>query len=90
MIQDNKGVIYYLTKYEGQVMINEINPKSDKIHENIFEIKSDFCLGFSFNNNKFYFMDDFKTVNKLERILDQRKLQEVKVLNLKRKDVPNF
>ena len=61
-------------------MINEINPKSDKIHENIFEIKSDYCLGFSFNNNKFYFMDDFKTVNKLERILDQENFKRLKYL----------
>jgi len=74
MILDDKGVIYYLTKYEGQVTINEINPKSDKIHDNICEIKSDACLGFSYDNGCFYFMDDFKTVIKLERINDQRKL----------------
>jgi len=41
-------------------MVNEINPKSDIFHENIFEIKSDFCLGFSYDKGYFYFMDDFK------------------------------
>jgi hypothetical protein len=63
IIQDEKGVIYYLTKYEGQVSIMEINPKSDEIHENIFEIKSDFCLGFCYNNGYFYLMDTHKVVN---------------------------
>ena len=58
MIQDEKGVIYYITTYEGQCTIMEINPKNDEIHENIFEIKSDECNGFSYHNGYFYFMDD--------------------------------
>jgi len=62
MIQDEKGVVYYMTKYEGQVTIHEINPKSDDVHENIFEIKSNFCLGFSYENGNFYFMDEYKVI----------------------------
>jgi len=52
----------------------EINPKNDEIHENIFEIKSNFCQGFSYDKGYFYFMDEFKVVNKLCRIKDQRQL----------------
>jgi hypothetical protein len=29
MIQDDQGVIYYITKYEGQCTIMEINPRDD-------------------------------------------------------------
>ena len=61
-MQDDEGVIYYLTKYEGQVSINEINPRNDEIHETIFEIKSDFCFGFSYYDGYFYFMDDHKII----------------------------
>lgn len=65
MILDEKGVVYYITKYEGQCTIMEVNPKNDEIHDIIFEIKSDLCLGFSYANGYFYFMDDFKVINQL-------------------------
>ena len=90
MTQDEKGVIYYMTMDDGLVMVNEINPKNDIIPENIFEIKSDVCLGFSYHKENFYFMNDLKEITKLNRINDQRKLYESKTLNLKRKDFPNF
>jgi hypothetical protein len=41
----------------------EINPKNDENPEIIFEIKSNFCNGFCYDNGFFYFMDDFKVVN---------------------------
>ena len=63
-------MLYYLTKNEGQIFIMEINPKSDDIHENVFEFKSDFCLGFSYNEGYFYVMDDFKLITQLQRIND--------------------
>jgi len=49
MIQDEKGVVYYLTSDEGLITVYEINPKNDATPENIFEIKSNFCLGFSYH-----------------------------------------
>jgi len=74
MIQDEKGVVYYLTRDEGLITVYEINPKNDATPENIFEIKSNFCLGFSYHKGYFYFMDDNKEITRLERINDQRKL----------------
>jgi len=51
-----------------------INPKYDEKSEHltIFEIKTEYCLGFRAGRDgkTFYFMDDFKNVIKLERMKD--------------------
>ena len=81
--------------YDGQCIIKEINPKQDTIHIPIYEIKSDRCLGFSVGHNVetqdcFYFMDDNKVVNKLERLKERRNLEEIADFNIKDKELTNF
>ena len=95
MIQDIHGHIYYVTMYDGQCTIWEINPKADASHIPIYEIKSEECLGFSMGHNvdtleSFYFMDDNKVVNKLERMKERRNLEEVCDFNIKDKELTNF
>lgn len=63
---NKRGDIYYVTNYEGQCTIWEINgSSSDNIPQKIYEIRSSKCLGFSFHNDFFYFIDDGKIINKL-------------------------
>ena len=87
--------MYYITMYDGQCIIKEINPKQDTIHIPIYEIKSEGCLGFSIGHNvesqeSFYFMDDHKVVNKLERMKERRNLEEVCDFSIKDKELTNF
>jgi len=92
----NRGFIFYVTSYDGSCSIKEINPKNDSEnnHRNIFEIKSEKCFGFGIaykgNDQFFYFMDDQKIINKLERHPETRMLNETGELFIKDKDRPNF
>ena len=73
IIQDNRGVIYFITKSEGICTIHEINPKIDETNFAIFEFKSNYVFGFCVTNNDvFYYMDDDKIIYKLKRSKDQR------------------
>lgn len=47
-------------------------------------------FGFSSSGNDFYFMDEYKILNKLKRMKEQRHLIEEKELYIKDKDRPNY
>lgn len=68
LIQNNKGYIYYVQTYDGQCIIREINPTSDDIHLQIYEVKCSRCSGFAAVGDSFYFMDEYKILNKLQRM----------------------
>ena len=46
-------------------MVKEVNPKDDENTRVVFEIKSEYCLGFTISGDAFYLIDDNKVVNKL-------------------------
>ena len=91
-VQEKKrGFMYYIKESNGYCHIMEINPVLDKKHSKIFDIKSKNCLGFQcIEGNVFLFMDENKTVTKLKRYQESRKLYEVGKLNLKETDSHNF
>lgn len=95
MILDQHGHIYYITRYDGQCIINEINPKQDTFHIQIYELKSEECLGFNVGHrvetkDSFFFMDNHKVINKLERMKERRILEEVSEYSMKDKEFTNF
>jgi len=91
---DRKNRMYYITVREGQCKIKEIQPSNDdkSNHATIFEIKSSTCYGFNVSQDgkTFYFMDDMRVLNKLERMKDSNMLQETKELTFKDSDRPHF
>jgi len=93
-IMDKESHIYYVNKFDGQLIFREINPMYDekKDHITIYEIKTDdiLGLGISEDSQTFYFMDNFKIINKLQRMKDSKTLIEVDELLFKDKDRPNF
>ena len=66
-IINQKGDIYYVTNYEGQCTVWEINAsQSDNAPQKIYEIRANKCLGFGQFEKYFYVIDDTKVINKLE------------------------
>lgn len=92
MQQDTKNFLYYVTRSKGQCKIMEVNPRESELrnHNPIYEIKCDDCLGFQLNGDKFFFIDEFKTVHVLQRIFDSRDLRHVKELSIKEVSLPDF
>ena len=84
--------MYYMVYFDGQFTIKQINPRNDLEHFVVYEIKTEFCLGFSVSpdNKYFYFIADHKIINKLERQKESTDLVEVGELKLKDKDRPHF
>jgi len=65
-IINERGDIYYVTNFEGQCTVWEINSFEIENHaKRIYEIRANECLGFSVHDKYFYFIDDTKTINKL-------------------------
>jgi len=66
---DDKGYIYYVTKYQGHFKIKEINPLNDHVHEHkvVYEIKSENCYGFYCDELYIYFIGDSKILARLRR-----------------------
>ena len=70
MVLSKQGRIYYVVSYDGQCTVKEIDPNNDSVHTNVFAIKSKKCFGFVHEDSKrgfFYFIDEFRSVNKLKR-----------------------
>ena len=64
---NDSGNIYYVTNYDGQCAIWEINTAhNDNIPQKVYEQRSSTCNGFCVNGLDFYFIDDAKVINKLE------------------------
>lgn len=91
---DNHNHIYYVQEFDGQLIFKEIHPDHDeeKNHIVIYEIKSEKILGFQIDQDgdTFYFIDQFKVVNKLQRIRDSKLLTETAQFMIKDKDLPHF
>lgn len=81
-----------MVHFDGQFTIKQINPRNDSEHFTVYEIKTEFCLGFTVSpdNKYFYFIDDHKIINKLERQKESMDLVEVLELKIKDKDRPQF
>ena len=62
MAQSDEGRIYYVLSCNGSCCIKEIIPTNDFDHFSVFESKSDICLGFKIIADKFYFLDENKTI----------------------------
>ena len=90
MIQDENGHIYYVTIYDGQCAIKEINPSEDSTHTAIYELQSDACLGLSYSMGYFYLMDNTKKVNQLIRQQESISLIENDQFSIKDKDWNKF
>ena len=71
-IQGAKGTHLYIQTYDGQCIVKEINPKNDILHMPVYEVKCQRCLGFNYSDHRFYFMDEYKILNKLKRMKEQR------------------
>ena len=82
--------MFYIVSVDGICIIKEIIPTSSdkKYHQNIFEVKSNKCLAFSIgaDDQTFYFMDDNKVINMLQRVNGSNQLAEVKILKIKDKE----
>lgn len=90
-IVNDRGDIYYVTNYEGQLTVWEIDSRTvENIPQKIYEIRANKCLGFSVNHNDFYLIDDTKTINKLQQNMETRQLDNIEDLYIKDKDKPNF
>lgn len=56
---NESGDIYYVTNYDGQCTVWEINSSlPDNEPYKIFEIRSNKCLGFNIFEDSFYFIDE--------------------------------
>lgn len=86
------GCMYYVKSQDGNCQVIEINPKDDLAsdHITIIDLKSEKCFGFTYSNESFYFLDDMRTICKLDRHKESRLLTESKQLHIKEKDRPNF
>jgi hypothetical protein len=84
--------MYYITSYDGQCFVKEINPKSDEVsdHLTVYEIKSEKCKGFSCSGKDFYFLDAINTITKLRQNKETKLFYELDNLFIKDKDKPNF
>ena len=82
--------MYYITAYEGQCKIKEINPKDDSKHLTVFESKSMYCTLFKKVDEFFYLMDDQKNIYKLEMQKGIHRLNEVYLIQIKDKDRAHF
>ena len=86
-----RGDIYYVTSFDGQCTIWEINTQlTDNVPQKIFEQRTNRCLGFYVYKKNFYLIDEKKVVNKLEQNMDTRMLDNIYDLYLKEIDKPNF
>jgi hypothetical protein len=94
IIMNHRGIIFFINQFDGNCFIKEIRPQNDEKqnHLNIYEIKSEYCLGFGVSDDSktFYFMDDFKVINQLQRMKGSRNLTEVGELMIKDKDRPHL
>lgn len=92
MIMDKQCNMYYIQTSEGHCAIKQIVPFNDMNHIQIYDIKSQCCFGFNIgpNNNIFYFIDEYKIVNKLIRTKETKKLVESEELYIKEKDRTSF
>lgn len=92
MQQDSKNFLYYVVRSKGQCKIMEVNPRESNLrnHTVIFEIKCEKCMGFQQRGENIYFIDEFKTIHVLTRIIDSRDLRHVKELSIKEVSVPDF
>ena len=66
LTQNDKGLIYFVTSFDGHCTVKQINPKDDGSELVVFEIKSDHCNGFSCIGKQFYFLDAHNVLTKLE------------------------
>ena len=93
IILNKKGLIYYVTSYDGQCYIKEINPKHDEFDDHlvVYETKSERCNGFGSSEGKnFFFLDAVNVITMLKQNKDTKLFYEVKILSIKDKDKPNF
>ena len=68
--QNEKGLIYFVTSFDGHCTVKQINPKDDGNELVVFEMKSYRCNGFSCNGKNFYFLDEHNVLIKLEQNKD--------------------
>lgn len=68
IIMNKKGLMYYVTSYDGQCYVKEINPKNDDFEEHlvVYETKSEKCKGFCSSGKDFFFLDAVNAVTKLK------------------------
>lgn len=53
MVMGLNGRIYYVTAFDSEVLVREIQPGDDQ-HRCVFRVKADTCLGFSSRGEFFY------------------------------------
>jgi hypothetical protein len=91
---DEANNIYYISIAEGNCFFTEVIPSMDESsdHNVIYEIKTDEIFAFSCEKDGqiFFYLDQFKVINKLERIKDSRSLTEIDEFFIKDKDRSQF
>lgn len=91
---DNSNNVYYITILDGHCEFKEVIPSmnNDSEHNTVYEIKSDNIYAFNVSEDGqiFHFMDQYRIINKLERMKDSRSLHETAEFYIKDKDRPQF
>ena len=68
IVLNKNGKMYYVTSYDGQCYVKEINPKHDDFEDHlvVYETKSEKCNGFGSSGKDFFFLDAVNIITKLK------------------------
>ena len=90
MVIGSNGRIYYVTSFDNDVLIKEIQPGNEQVHRQVFRKRAESCFGFSQRGDYFYFQCGDDIIWQLKLKPDIHVLEIVKELKIKEKDLPNF